>query len=156
AHRRDLARAHTEAQTAGAELDSALAQIGPGRLDALLGCVRSAIADPSRDAEGAVALLATYLRTVMAAAEPVPWTLDRELDSASAYLAFERACNGRELELVLDDALPSRPWRRYGLVSAIMSVLDDATGPLELHVEPLLGEPGLATTTVRGVDPRSR
>jgi hypothetical protein len=157
AQRRDLERAQAEASGAAEELDSALAQIGPGQLDALLGRVRRAIADPARDAEASVATLAAYLRAVMGAAEPA-WTLDSELDAVGAYLAFERACSGRSVELVLaGDAEPSAvAVRRYAVLSAMMSVLDAASAaseeprPLELHVEP-----GPATTTVCGIDART-
>jgi hypothetical protein len=158
----DVARAHAEAEAAGAELATALAQIGPQQLDALLGRVRLAIEDIRRDGAAAVAALAAYLRAVMAAAEPAPWTLESELGVAESYLAFERACSGRPLELMVQPAAATRaPVRQYALVSAVMSMLAEVPGPLDLWVEPSggpggLGDPDGRATAVRGVDPRTQ
>ena len=149
----DLARARDEAAAAGAELASALSQIGPQQLDALLGRVRLAVEDARRDGAAAVAALAAYLRAVMAAAEPVPWTLGSELGVAEAYLAFERACSGRALALMVQPGGESPvPMRQYALVSAVMSVLAAAPGALDLWIE-ARPEPEGGATAVLGVDP---
>jgi hypothetical protein len=132
----ELARARAEAELASGELDVTLGLLGPKQLDGLLGRLRLTIVEPAASADGAVSALATYLRAGLAAVETTPWTLDRELDAASSYLAFEQACSGRPVQLVVEPPQPSGalPVRRYSVVSAVTALVDSHAGPLRLRL----------------------
>jgi hypothetical protein len=132
----ELARARAEAELASGDLDVTLGQLGPKKLDALLGRLSAVIEDPATTPDGAVTALATYLRAGMAAVDATPWTLDRELEAASSYLAFEQACSGRPVQLVVEPPPPAGtlPVRRYSLVSAVTDLVDDHGGPLRLRL----------------------
>ncbi len=136
AYRSDLELARAEAAAAGEELEATLARLGPRQLDELLERVRRAIETSPSTGEEAVTALATYLRAGLAAIEVKPWTLERELEAAAAFLRFEAAC-GRSLELAVDPPWPhlSTPIRQWTLVEALATLVEEVEGPLCVRLQ---------------------